>query len=33
MPAWGNLLSDEDIRQVAAVVKRLDVVPAAAPAL
>jgi mono/diheme cytochrome c family protein len=32
MPAWGSLLSDEDIRQVAAVVKRLDVVPTAAPA-
>ncbi len=29
MPAWASLLSDEDIRQVAAVVKRFDVVPAA----
>jgi mono/diheme cytochrome c family protein len=28
MPAWGSLLSDEDIRQVAAVVKRFDVLPA-----
>ena len=28
MPAWGTLLSDDDIRQVAAVVKRFDVLPA-----
>lgn len=28
MPAWGTLLSDEDIRQVAAVVKRFDVLSA-----
>jgi mono/diheme cytochrome c family protein len=27
MPAWGSLLADEDIRQVAAVVKRFDILP------
>jgi len=27
MPSWGSLLSDEDIRQVAAVVKRFDALP------
>jgi mono/diheme cytochrome c family protein len=28
MPAWRTLLSDEDIRQVTAVVKRFDILPA-----
>jgi len=28
MPAWGSLLSDDDIHQVAAVVKRFDTLPA-----
>jgi mono/diheme cytochrome c family protein len=28
MPAWGSLLSDDDIREVAALVKRFDTVPA-----
>jgi len=27
MPAWGSLLSDEDIHQVAALVKRFDRLP------
>jgi mono/diheme cytochrome c family protein len=30
MPAWGSLLSDDDIRQVAALVKRFDGPSAAA---
>ena len=30
MPAWGSLLSDDDIRQVAALVKRFDGPPATA---
>ena len=32
MPAWGRLLSDDDVRQVAALVKRFDGPPAAAEA-
>jgi mono/diheme cytochrome c family protein len=32
MPAWGSLLSDGDIRQVAALVKRFDTVPVPQPA-
>ena len=28
MPAWGSLLSDDDIREVAALVKRFDTLPA-----
>jgi mono/diheme cytochrome c family protein len=31
MPAWGSILSDEDIHRVAALVKRLDVLPASVP--
>jgi mono/diheme cytochrome c family protein len=31
MPAWGSLLSDDDIRQVAALVKRFDTVPVTQP--
>jgi mono/diheme cytochrome c family protein len=32
MPAWGKLLSDEDISQVVAMVRRLDSPPPAAEA-
>jgi mono/diheme cytochrome c family protein len=32
MPAWESLLSDDDIRQVASLVKRFDKVPVAAEA-
>ena len=32
MPAWGSLLADDDIRQVAALVKSFDTMPVAAEA-
>jgi mono/diheme cytochrome c family protein len=32
MPAWGNLLSDDDIRQVVALVRRFDSLPDSATA-